>query len=231
MNVSPDKLIELRKDRGWSQEKLAAVSGVSERTIQRAEKDGSCSMETKLAFSNAFEISPSELSFKPDLKTTTHNIEYKTDWAGILGLFIMGLVIVAVVLMTGIDGPWEIVSMAIVWGLTIIISMMTNGALATYRLLDNTSWLVKYPNYVPNLNRYISQAKVVIENAYIIGVCASLVTALTIAIHTNIAQDDLSTAFVLSAKPLIYSILFCELWFRPYKQKMEKMLQTQNEET
>ncbi|MCB1586239.1 MAG: helix-turn-helix transcriptional regulator, partial [Xanthomonadales bacterium] len=36
MTISTDKLIQLRKDRGWSQEKLAAISGISVRTIQRA---------------------------------------------------------------------------------------------------------------------------------------------------------------------------------------------------
>jgi transcriptional regulator with XRE-family HTH domain len=229
MNISPEKLIELRKDRGWSQEKLAAISGVSERTIQRAEKDGSCSLETKLAFSNAFELSPSDLSQKSGLKHYEGEIEYKIDWGGVFGLFILGLVMVSVVLLTGTNGLWEIASMSIVWGLTIIISIMTNGAITTYRLFDKTSWLVKYPNFVPNINIYISQAKAVIENSYIIGICASLVAALAIAIHTEIAQDSVARYFAVSAKPLIYSVLFSEFWFRPYKRKMEKMLQSQNE--
>ncbi|MCB1593860.1 MAG: helix-turn-helix transcriptional regulator, partial [Xanthomonadales bacterium] len=60
MTISTDKLIQLRKDRGWSQEKLAAISGISVRTIQRAEKDGTCSLETKLALATVLEISPAE---------------------------------------------------------------------------------------------------------------------------------------------------------------------------
>src|ERR1700756_5133733 len=32
MKISPEKLVLLRKERGWSQEKLAAMSGISERT-------------------------------------------------------------------------------------------------------------------------------------------------------------------------------------------------------
>lgn len=229
MNISPEKLIELRKDRGWSQEKLAAISGISERTIQRAEKDGSCSMETKLAFATVLEVSPSELSHKVEKERYDGEIKYKIDWSGAFGLLVLGTVTASVVLLTGTNGLWEAISFSIVWGLTIIISVMTNGAISTYRLFDNTSWIVKYPSFAPNLNMYISQARAVIENSYIIGTCASLVAALTLALHTNIAQDSFSKYLVMSFKPVIYSILLSELWFRPYKRKMEKMLRLQNE--
>lgn len=229
MTISADKLIRLRRDRGWSQEKLAAISGISVRTIQRAERDGSCSLETKLAFATVLEISPGEISPESNANHNAKGVKYKTDWAGAFGLFVLGLVIAAVVLLTGIDGHWELASISIVWGLTFIITLMIYGVRATYRLFDNTSWIVKYPDFVPNLNNYISQAKSVIENCYIVGVCASLVAALTLALHTSIADDNLSRYLIISAKPLIYSILFCELWFRPYKRKMERMLQSQND--
>ena len=229
MTISTDKLIQLRKDRGWSQEKLAAISGISVRTIQRAEKDGTCSLETKLSLATVLEISPAELSQDTEIKFNAKDIKYKIDWAGTFGLFILGLTTAAVVLLTGTDGRWELASISIVWGLTDIITIMIHGARATYRLFDNTSWIVKYPDFVPNLNYYITQAKSVIENCYIVGVCASVVAALTLVLHTSIADESLSRYLVISAKPLIYSILFCEFWFRPYKRKMEKMLQSQNE--
>ena len=46
MKISPQKVKMLREERGWSQEHLGEVAGVSYRTIQRIEKDGQCSLES-----------------------------------------------------------------------------------------------------------------------------------------------------------------------------------------
>lgn len=61
-NLSPERVKYFRKDNGWSQELLAKASGLSLRTIQRAEKDGNSSVETQLALAAAFDISPKALS-------------------------------------------------------------------------------------------------------------------------------------------------------------------------
>ncbi|OUS24465.1 hypothetical protein A9Q98_13695 [Thalassotalea sp. 42_200_T64] len=66
MTISNTKIIQLRKERGWSQEKLAAIASLSERTIQRIEKDGTCSLDSKMALATAFELSPAELSATDD---------------------------------------------------------------------------------------------------------------------------------------------------------------------
>ncbi|WP_242618751.1 helix-turn-helix transcriptional regulator [Alteromonas sp. KUL49] len=39
MELDKEKLVVLRKERGWSQSRLATISGLSERTIQRIEKE------------------------------------------------------------------------------------------------------------------------------------------------------------------------------------------------
>jgi transcriptional regulator with XRE-family HTH domain len=52
---------KLRLQRGWSQEQLAELSGVSARTIQRIERGQSASMETLKALAAVFEIDFSEL--------------------------------------------------------------------------------------------------------------------------------------------------------------------------
>jgi DNA-binding XRE family transcriptional regulator len=63
MSVSSERIVALRNDFGWSQQKLSIVSGISERTIQRTERDGStCSLETKLALAAAFDVPPQALS-------------------------------------------------------------------------------------------------------------------------------------------------------------------------
>lgn len=53
---------KLREDRGWSQEHLAAVSGLSTRTIQRLETEGNASLESRSALAVAFEIEPVQLN-------------------------------------------------------------------------------------------------------------------------------------------------------------------------
>lgn len=53
---------KLREDRGWSQEHLAAVSGLSARTIQRLETEGNASLESRSALAAAFKVEPVQLN-------------------------------------------------------------------------------------------------------------------------------------------------------------------------
>ena len=59
---------QLRRDKSWTQEQLAEVSGVSLRTIQRIEKQGVCSLESRQALASVFEISASELQVDEEEK-------------------------------------------------------------------------------------------------------------------------------------------------------------------
>jgi transcriptional regulator with XRE-family HTH domain len=65
MILDADKLKKLREARGWSQEQLAAAAGISVRTVQRAERDGSASRETKLCLAAALDVPHSTLE-KPE---------------------------------------------------------------------------------------------------------------------------------------------------------------------
>lgn len=58
----------LRLSRGWSQEQLAEMSGVSSRTIQRIERGGNASLESKKCIAAVFEIDISQL--QKDLNMT-----------------------------------------------------------------------------------------------------------------------------------------------------------------
>jgi len=115
-HLSPERIKHLRKENGWSQELLAKASGLSLRTIQRAEKDGNSSAETQLALAAAFDISPQELfpvSSTPEVNWKRKNImqsfvalmvvvgaivmlfmlggqlEYFMDWASALFLILL----------------------------------------------------------------------------------------------------------------------------------------------
>lgn len=61
MKINVDLLKKLRNEKAWSQDQLAEISGVSLRTIQRIEKSGNASLESKKAIAAAFEIKASEL--------------------------------------------------------------------------------------------------------------------------------------------------------------------------
>jgi transcriptional regulator with XRE-family HTH domain len=67
MDICPEKIKKLRQDKGWSQQVLAQVSGLSLRTIQRSEAESSCAAETALALASSFDVTPAELQLQlPD---------------------------------------------------------------------------------------------------------------------------------------------------------------------
>ncbi len=64
---------KLRLQRGWSQEQLADLSGLSVRTIQRLERGQTASVESVKALGAAFEIDLSDLK-EPEMNTTTSQV-------------------------------------------------------------------------------------------------------------------------------------------------------------
>ena len=68
MDIMVDKkrVRKLRNQRAWSQDHLASASGLSLRTIQRIENDGSCSLESKKALAAVFNIKPSDFDIQAD---------------------------------------------------------------------------------------------------------------------------------------------------------------------
>lgn len=71
MEISIEKLKQLRTDRGWTQEHLALVASLSYRTVQRIEKEGRCSLESLMSLSQAFSIEPSDLKRQLDENITS----------------------------------------------------------------------------------------------------------------------------------------------------------------
>ena len=62
MKIDPRQVRRLRDARAWSQEHLAAAAGVSARTIQRVESEGTASHETRLAIAAAFNVAAASLA-------------------------------------------------------------------------------------------------------------------------------------------------------------------------
>ncbi len=62
MKVDPEIIRQLREERAWSQEHLAAVTGLSLRTIQRVESEANASAETRMSLATAFGVDLVRLS-------------------------------------------------------------------------------------------------------------------------------------------------------------------------
>lgn len=62
---------KLRLQRGWSQQQLAELSGLSTRTIQRIENGNPASTESLKSLASVFEIDFSSLTSEQDMATTT----------------------------------------------------------------------------------------------------------------------------------------------------------------
>lgn len=62
MQFDGNGLRRLREQRGWSQQQLAEVAGVSVRTVQRLETGGSATGETRMAVAAALDVAPADLA-------------------------------------------------------------------------------------------------------------------------------------------------------------------------
>jgi transcriptional regulator with XRE-family HTH domain len=221
MTLSRTLLVRLRQSRGWSQEKLAAISGLSERTIQRVERDGTCSLETRLALAAAFNMQATELTGEPEPVGQQAAV---VDWGGVVGLFMLGVLTMMVLLVTGPQGYWDVYCAVFILGFGLVISLINHGVRASARLLRSTSWMVKRAPGVSDLPERIFQAGTMIGSVYTAGILLTLVAGLSFALYSPVLRIDPEKFVMLVVRPVIYGVVFAELWFRPYKKKMESML-------
>ena len=70
MNLDTAKLKRWREERCWSQDHLAATSGLSLRTIQRLERGETVSRETALALAAAYAVGVETLMVDPETKAS-----------------------------------------------------------------------------------------------------------------------------------------------------------------
>lgn len=61
MKVNADLIVQLRKQRSWSQDELAIASGLNLRTVQRVEKHAMASLQSKKALAAALDIDTRDL--------------------------------------------------------------------------------------------------------------------------------------------------------------------------
>ncbi len=118
---------KLRLNKGWSQEDLAEIAGLSVRTVQRIERGGNASLDSLGALAAAFEVDIATLSRETSMykqrgvsDQEQEALEYVRDIKGFYSHFIIYLIsITAMVISTFFyktDYPWYIWP-ALGWGL------------------------------------------------------------------------------------------------------------------
>ncbi len=91
VKVSIDKIRQLRTSKGWPQDQLAQISGLSVRTVQRVESEGVASFNTAMSLAATFEVNVSELQQAPELEVSDKHRRY---FGLYIGLVIMSLSLV-----------------------------------------------------------------------------------------------------------------------------------------
>ncbi|NVJ90987.1 MAG: 2TM domain-containing protein [Methylocystaceae bacterium] len=73
-----DLVKSLRREKGWTQEQLADISGLSVRTIQRIEKGDPCALDTAQALAAAFDTK-ADIFLSPVSQTTENDEDILTQ--------------------------------------------------------------------------------------------------------------------------------------------------------
>ena len=224
MKISTNRLKNLRAENGWSQEQLAEISSISQRTIQRIEKDGNCSPETQMALASALNISPSELldEYRSEIGNGIFNI------GGIMG----GLILMTL-LITIVAWEWNDVSVFVNgWlfsfvALTVIsLSLLTNGFLRTFSAFIVIKWLFKEPENAKSAQQILPVLRRLIVYSYSAGVFWCL-TEIVEAGHYSInnqAGNNMVSEIMVSFLSILYGVLLAEFLFRPLKNRLEFLL-------
>ena len=61
MKVNVALLLQMRKEKAWSQDELATASGLNLRTIQRIENEATASLQSMKALASVFDVTPRDL--------------------------------------------------------------------------------------------------------------------------------------------------------------------------
>jgi transcriptional regulator with XRE-family HTH domain len=142
MSVSIEKLKKLRKYSGWSQERLAEISGLSLRTVQRIETSGNASLESQLSIATAFSISPGELLANEKVEIGNGGI----SWGGIIGILLCAC-LMSFQFDLGNTVFFDSYSLLLMVGISIAISSISMGidnTLATVLLIRWVFVLLKH---------------------------------------------------------------------------------------
>ncbi len=224
MQVSASKLKVLRGEHGWSQEKLAALSGLSLRTIQRIEKDGQCSVESKLALTAAFNVSPCELleDYREHVGDGSVNI------GGVFGA-------VSISALVGLLLAWEWHNIEVfinpmnalfVYLTVFALSMMTSGFEQSYRAMATVGWFFKQPYHASNAHLHLPVLRKLILYCYTSGTIWTLTEIVESAYFAgkgSLGSMPVSE-FGFALQSMLYAVLLAEFVIRPLMNRITFLL-------
>lgn len=226
--ISSDKLKELRNQHGWSQEQLATISGVSVRTIQRIEKSGECSLESKMALAGAFSVSVEYLNDISDYSADYKTVSFKDNFAS---WSVLLLIILGILLANGsgkIDERLHInlFVMAAFWLASSIRAQGSEFIVLTFKIVFGmfSKSLKNIPirQSIMNINQ---QIKLVYSSALF----AFVFLALQLLDGSVLSSEQSLDLFVMqmaqsAIAAIIYSIFFAEFLLRSAKLRLENHL-------
>lgn len=221
MKISPNKIKQLRLEHGWSQEQLSEIAGISYRTIQRIERDGSCSLESKMALASAFAMAPQELSDILDRKIGKGGYNY----GGIAGL---SLCLILLVFHFYIIGQasffFNLPGVLMVIGITIALSFVSVGVPPTLKTLSLLKWLIVNPYKEENIHNQSAILNKLITYSYTSGVVSTSIGIVAVIANRDADLQQLPIYFAVESLTIIYAAIQAELVFRPLKHKINYLL-------
>lgn len=229
MSISAEKLNKLRIHNGWSQERLADISGLSLRTIQRLEKGESASLESQQAISKAFDIPPSELLENEEVEIGSGGI----NWSGLGGtLIIITLVITMFKLGGGVLVFVDIPSIFLSLFIPIGMGAISLGLQKTWNVIKLMRFIVVLPNNQKGLQHDISSLNWLIFYCYaagaistLIGIVAVLFYPIDFTYQGELAnRNPTSLGIGIALLTLVYGSILAELFIRPLKHQIERLI-------
>jgi len=225
MSVSVEKLKKLRKYNGWSQERLAEISGLSLRTVQRIETSGNASLESQLAIATAFSVSPCELLANEKVEIGNGGI----NWGGIIGILLSVCLMIFQFDLTN-RVFFDSYSLLLVLGLSIAISSISMGIDNTITTVLLIRWVFILPKHEVGLQKYLPDLNKMITYCYVSGAISSLVGIIAVLMtiepqqyHPD-ATYPLAIGLGVALLTSLYALMLAELILRPLKHQIERLL-------
>jgi DNA-binding XRE family transcriptional regulator len=227
MSISVEKLKALRLYNGWSQERLAEISGLSPRTIQRIEGGLPASLETQLSLASALGVALPQIVEEEEIVIGKGGVNI----AGISGLVICFAMMYWQFYLPGtpfFDG----VSVLLVVGLVFGMAAIAMGLKQTLSAFSAMQWVFVLPKqqaglqgYLPKLNRIVFYCYSAGALSSLVGVIAVLMTPTAVNLNDPLAPlNPMLMGFGISLLTLLYGAMFAELIIRPLKHQLERML-------
>ncbi|QLE87603.1 helix-turn-helix transcriptional regulator [Shewanella sp. Scap07] len=226
MQLSVEKLKQLRRRQGWSQELLAKACGLSLRTVQRIESEGRASAESVLALASAYQVSPVDLQGA--------NAVIEADWtrskimraiviiALVIGLMLSLFSVVAEI-STYIDLPIAI----LIFCFTSLLTCLSVGVEGLLMSVRGVKYLfaedIQGGEPIRRLaNVYQQQITYVYASAILVWLVG--LVAVVIEIGQQFDLHHLQQVFAYSIPvlilPFLYAVIGSEMLLRPLKSKL-----------